>query len=54
MAESSPVLVSVVMGSQSDWPIMSKAVETLEEFGIPFETQVLSAHRMPDVLFAFA
>lgn len=42
------------MGSQSDWPIMSKAVETLEEFGVPFETQVLSAHRMPDELFAFA
>lgn len=42
------------MGSQNDWPIMSKAVETLEEFGVPFETQVLSAHRMPDELFAFA
>ena len=42
------------MGSQSDWPIMSKAVETLEEFGVSFETQVLSAHRMPDELFVFA
>lgn len=42
------------MDSQSDWPIMSKAVETLEEFGAPYETQVLSAHRMVDELFSFA
>ena len=42
------------MGSSSDWPIMSRAVEILEHFAIPHETQVLSAHRMPDELFAFA
>jgi len=42
------------MGSQSDWPTMSKAVETLESFGVTSATQVLSAHRMPDELFAFA
>jgi 5-(carboxyamino)imidazole ribonucleotide mutase len=42
------------MGSSSDWPIMSRAVEILEHFAIPHETQVLSAHRMPDELFAYA
>lgn len=42
------------MGSQSDWPTMSKAVETLEKFSVVPHTQVLSAHRMPDELFAFA
>ncbi len=47
-------LVAVVMGSASDWPTMSKAVEVLAEFGIAHEMQVLSAHRMPDEMFAFA
>jgi 5-(carboxyamino)imidazole ribonucleotide mutase len=42
------------MGSTSDWPTMSKAVEVLTEFGVPHEQQVLSAHRMPDEMFAFA
>jgi 5-(carboxyamino)imidazole ribonucleotide mutase len=42
------------MGSASDWPTMSKAVEVLTEFGVAHETQVLSAHRMPDEMFAFA
>jgi 5-(carboxyamino)imidazole ribonucleotide mutase len=42
------------MGSASDWPTMSKAVEVLAEFGVDHETQVLSAHRMPDEMFAFA
>ncbi len=50
---STPV-VAVVMGSASDWPTMSKAVEVLAEFGVPHEAQVLSAHRMPDEMFAFA
>ncbi|MFM2076727.1 MAG: phosphoribosylaminoimidazole carboxylase catalytic subunit [Actinomycetota bacterium] len=47
-------LVAVVMGSTSDWSTMSKAVEILERFGVPHEVQVLSAHRMPDEMFAFA
>jgi 5-(carboxyamino)imidazole ribonucleotide mutase len=47
-------VVAVVMGSASDWPTMSKAVEVLTEFGVPHEAQVLSAHRMPDEMFAFA
>lgn len=42
------------MGSSSDWTIMSKTVQILADFEIPHETQVLSAHRMPDELFAFA
>lgn len=42
------------MGSGSDWPIMSKAVETLTHFGVAHVAQVLSAHRMPDEMFAFA
>ena len=52
-AMSAP-LVAVVMGSASDWPTMSKAVEVLQRFGVPHHTQVLSAHRMPDEMFAFA
>lgn len=46
--------IAVVMGSQSDWATMGKAVETLESFGLSPHTQVLSAHRMPDELFVFA
>ena len=42
------------MGSASDWPTMCKAVEVLAQFGVPHETHVLSAHRMPDEMFAFA
>ena len=47
-------LVAIVMGSASDWPTMSKAAEVLHEFGVAHEAQVLSAHRMPDEMFAFA
>ena len=47
-------VVGVVMGSNSDWTIMSKAVEQLEAFGIPHEYQVVSAHRTPDLLFEYA
>ena len=42
------------MGSTSDWSTMSAAVETLESLGVAHETAVLSAHRMPDEMFAFA
>jgi len=52
-AVAAPV-VAVVMGSASDWSTMSRAVDVLVEFGVPHEMQVLSAHRMPDELFAFA
>lgn len=47
-------VVGVVMGSSSDWPTMSKAVETLEHFGVAHDAQVVSAHRMPDEMFAYA
>ncbi len=42
------------MGSSSDWATMSKAVEVLAEFGVPHEAKVVSAHRMPDEMFAYA
>ena len=42
------------MGSSSDWPTMSKAVEVLEHFGVAHEARVVSAHRMPDEMFAYA
>ncbi|MCL4114929.1 UNVERIFIED_CONTAM: hypothetical protein GTU68_013637 [Idotea baltica] len=42
------------MGSSSDWPTMAKAVEILTEFDVAHEAQVLSAHRMPDEMFAYA
>lgn len=48
------VLVGVVMGSTSDWPTMSKATETLDHFGVAYEARVVSAHRMPDEMFAYA
>jgi 5-(carboxyamino)imidazole ribonucleotide mutase len=41
-------LIGVVMGSDSDWPTMKQAVDILEEFGVPFEKRVVSAHRTPD------
>lgn len=47
-------VIGVVMGSNSDWPIMAKAVEQLESFGIPHEYKVVSAHRTPDLLFEYA
>ena len=47
-------LVGVIMGSKSDWPTMKHAVEMLEEFGIPHEVQVVSAHRTPDLMFEYA
>ncbi len=45
---SQTALVSILMGSDSDWPVMSAAAEALSEFGIPFEADAISAHRMPD------
>ena len=54
MPTAAPPLVAVVMGSSSDWPTLHKADEVLERFGVAHEQQVLSAHRMPDEMFAFA
>jgi 5-(carboxyamino)imidazole ribonucleotide mutase len=47
-------LVGVVMGSNSDWDTMQHAAQILQEFGVTFETRVVSAHRMPDDMFAYA
>ena len=47
-------LVSIVMGSDSDMPVMAKAAETLEEFGISFEMRIISAHREPELFFDYA
>jgi len=47
-------LVGVVMGSSSDWDTMQHAVQILEKFGVAHDARVVSAHRMPDDLFAYA
>ncbi len=52
--EMNKPLVSVVMGSSSDWEVMRHAVEILQEFDVPYEKQVISAHRLPDQMFTFA
>ena len=51
---SAPVVVGVLMGSSSDWDTLRAATEILAEFGIAFEARVVSAHRMPDDMFAYA
>ena len=47
-------VIGVVMGSSSDWETMKHAADILTEFGVPFEARVVSAHRMPDEMFAYA
>jgi 5-(carboxyamino)imidazole ribonucleotide mutase len=47
-------LVGIVMGSDSDWPLVQKAADTLKSFDIPFEVRVISAHRTPDLAFEYA
>lgn len=49
-----PIQIGVVMGSSSDWDTMQHAVQILTEFGVAHEAQVVSAHRMPDAMFAYA
>ncbi len=51
-APAGPV-VGIVMGSDSDWPVMQGAAEALREFGVPFEADVVSAHRMPEEMLAY-
>lgn len=45
--------VGLVMGSDSDWPVMEAAAQALEEFGVPYEADVVSAHRMPHEMVAY-
>src|SRR5947209_16891177 len=47
-------LVSIIMGSKSDWPTMEHASKVLDDFGVPHESKIVSAHRTPDLLFEFA
>jgi 5-(carboxyamino)imidazole ribonucleotide mutase len=51
---SDPAVIGVVMGSSSDWETLRAATEILAEFGIGHEARVVSAHRMPDAMFAYA
>jgi 5-(carboxyamino)imidazole ribonucleotide mutase len=46
--------VAIIMGSQSDWPTMRNAAETLDALGIPYDARIVSAHRTPERLYAFA
>lgn len=53
MANNQP-LVAIIMGSDSDWPVMKNAAQMLADFGVPYEAKVVSAHRTPDLMFEFA
>lgn len=46
--------IGIVMGSETDWDVMRHAATVLKQFGVPFETKVVSAHRTPDLLFKYA
>lgn len=52
--ENKQALVAIIMGSDSDWPVMKNAAQMLADFGVPYEAKVVSAHRTPDLMFAFA
>lgn len=52
MSEANPI-VGIVMGSDSDWAVMSDAAQTLRDFGVPFEVQVVSAHRTPQKMIDY-
>jgi len=47
-------VVGIIMGSNSDWPTMQAAAKMLEDFAVPFEARVVSAHRTPDLMFEYA
>ena len=54
MAENAKPLVAVIMGSKSDWEVMRAASDTLQDFGVPHESRVLSAHRTPELAAEFS
>jgi 5-(carboxyamino)imidazole ribonucleotide mutase len=54
MAEHAKPLVAVIMGSKSDWEVMRAASDTLQDFGVPHESRVISAHRTPELAAEFA
>jgi 5-(carboxyamino)imidazole ribonucleotide mutase len=51
---STTAIVGIIMGSTSDWPTLEHAAKTLEDFGVPWEAQVVSAHRTPQKLYDYA
>lgn len=51
---SDTVKIGIIMGSNSDWPTMQAAARVLEDFGVPYEARVVSAHRTPDLMFEYA
>ncbi len=53
MARAKP-LVGIIMGSQSDWPVMKRAAEILDTLGVPYEAKIVSAHRTPERLYSYA
>ncbi|MEP1144679.1 MAG: 5-(carboxyamino)imidazole ribonucleotide mutase [Henriciella sp.] len=53
-SNSETPVVGVIMGSQSDWPVMEKACELLDQLGVAFEAQIVSAHRTPQRLYDYA
>ena len=52
--DSKEPVVGIVMGSDSDWPLVKKACDALDGFGVPYETRVISAHRTPDVALEYS
>ena len=46
--------IGIIMGSNSDWPVMQHAAQFLQEFGVDYEARVVSAHRTPDLMFEYA
>ena len=54
MAESKNPIIGIVMGSDSDWPIMKLAAEILDQFNIAYESKIVSAHRTPDDMYVYA
>ena len=52
--EKTPPPIAIIMGSQSDWPTMRHAAEILDLLGVPYDARIVSAHRTPDRLVAFA
>jgi 5-(carboxyamino)imidazole ribonucleotide mutase len=54
MAKKKTVQVGIIMGSRSDWPTMEEAAKVLDEFGIGYEAEVVSAHRTPDKMVKYA
>lgn len=54
MTKSSPPLVGLIMGSQSDWETLSVTAEILQELGVSYETKIVSAHRTPELLVSYA